>query len=183
MLVSVAAIFSPDMSALPHPDHDDLAAIFHRRLDQIDGRFEFAIQARRHRSNFGQLDFDHFARPRKVIHAAFLERDDGYSILILQPICDPLKAASMSNLGRRLRSPPIKGTRGLCPASGEVSLPDREQPDSTGVAWPVENVRLDSMKKTMKTLMIGLLSVGTVAAQEFVAPVVCSGAVVSRTTC
>ena len=51
-----------------------------------------------------------------------------------------------------------------------VLLPDREQPDSTGVAWPVENVRLNSMKKTMKTLMIGLLSVGTVAAQEFVAP-------------
>jgi hypothetical protein len=51
-----------------------------------------------------------------------------------------------------------------------VNQRDREQPDSAAVAGAAEDVRLDTMKKAMKTLMIGLLSVGTVAAQEFVAP-------------
>ena len=51
-----------------------------------------------------------------------------------------------------------------------VDQRDREQPDSAAVAGAAGNVKLNSMKKAMKTLMIGLLSVGTVAAQEFVAP-------------
>ena len=39
-----------------------------------------------------------------------------------------------------------------------------------GLHGSIEKGRLDSMKKALKALMIGLLSVGTVAAQEFVAP-------------
>jgi hypothetical protein len=38
------------------------------------------------------------------------------------------------------------------------------------VASPVENGKLLDMKAALRTLMIGLLSVGAVAAQEFVAP-------------
>jgi hypothetical protein len=72
------------MSALAHPENDNLPVVFDRCLDQIHGLRKSGIKTRSHRSNLGYFDLHHFARPRKVIHAAFLERHDGYSILILQ---------------------------------------------------------------------------------------------------
>jgi hypothetical protein len=95
------------VSALPHPENDNLPPAFHGCLDQIHGLLESGIKTPSHCPNLGQFDLHHFARPRKVIHAAFLERDDDYSILILQLTCfEPVPAVG-SSFGHSLAITPI----------------------------------------------------------------------------